>query len=31
MAQALMHFETINRNQIDELMSGKALVPEGKG
>ncbi len=31
MAQALMHFETINRNQIDELMLGKALVPEIKG
>ena len=30
MAQALMHFETINRSQIDELMSGKALVAEGK-
>jgi len=31
MAQALMHFETINRNQIDELMLGKALVTEIKG
>ena len=31
MAQALMHFETINRNQVDELMLGKALVPEVKG
>jgi cell division protease FtsH len=31
MAQALMHFETINRSQIDELMLGKALVPEIKG
>ena len=31
MAQALMHFETINRNQIDELMLGKVVVPEIKG
>ncbi len=27
MAQALMEWETLDKNQIDELMQGKAIAP----